>query len=64
MSKYPTIGESLRHQGISRRDFLKFCTAVASIMALPAAMIPKIAEALESTPKQSVIWLSFQECTG
>jgi hydrogenase small subunit len=64
MSKYPTIGESLHHQGISRRDFLKFCTAVASILALPAAMIPKIAEALESTPKQSAIWLSFQECTG
>jgi hydrogenase small subunit len=64
MSKYPTIGESLRHQGISRRDFLKFCTAVTSILALPSAMIPKIAEALENTPRQSAIWLSFQECTG
>lgn len=64
MSKYPTIGESLRHQGISRRDFLKFCTAVTSMLALPAAMIPKIAAALENTPRQSVIWLSFQECTG
>jgi hydrogenase small subunit len=27
-------------------------------------MIPKIAAALENSPKQSVIWLSFQECTG
>jgi hydrogenase small subunit len=64
MSKYLTIGENLRHQGISRRDFLKFCTAAASVLALPAAMIPKIADALENAPKQSVIWLSFQECTG
>ncbi len=64
MSKYQTIGDSLRSQGVNRRDFLKFCTAAAAIMALPPTMIPKIAAALENTPKQSAIWLSFQECTG
>ena len=64
MSTHPTIGESLRSQGISRRDFLKFCATTASLLALPPSMIPKIAEALENTPRQSVIWLSFQECTG
>lgn len=59
-----TIGQRLRSQGISRRGFLKFCAATASMMALPPSMIPRIAEALENTPRPSVIWLSFQECTG
>lgn len=64
MSKDQTIGEVLRARGISRRGFLKFCAATASLMALPPAMVPKIAEALEKARRPSVIWLSFQECTG
>lgn len=59
-----TLGETLRSQGISRRSFLKFCAATASMMAMSPAMIPKIAEALENARRPSVIWLSFQECTG
>ncbi len=62
--KTKTLGESLRQQGVSRRGFLKFCTATASMMALPPAMVPAIAEALEKARRPSVIWLSFQECTG
>jgi hydrogenase small subunit len=34
------------------------------MMAMSPAMIPKIAHALESARRPSVIWLSFQECTG
>jgi len=64
MSKHQTIWESLHSQGYSRRDFLKFCATTASMMALPASMIPHIAQALENTQRPSVIWLSFQECTG
>lgn len=59
-----TVGEHLRAQGISRRGFLKFCGLLASSMALAPSMIPKIAEALENAKRPSVIWLSFQECTG
>ncbi len=59
-----TLGESLRAQGVSRRSFLKFCAATASMMALSPAMIPRVAHALESAQRPSVIWLSFQECTG
>ncbi len=64
MSKPKTLGENLRQRGVSRRGFLKFCAATASMMALPPSMIPRIAEALEQARRQSVIWLSFQECTG
>jgi len=63
-TKDKTLGDVLRSQGISRRSFMKFCAATASMMALSPAMIPKIAEALEKAKKPSVIWLSFQECTG
>ena len=60
----PNLGELLDSQGFSRRDFLKFCTAAASVMALPASIAPTMAEALASAKRPSVIWLSFQECTG
>ena len=59
-----TLGETMRSQGVSRRSFLKFCAATASMMAMSPAMIPKIAHALENARRPSVIWLSFQECTG
>ena len=64
MSKDLTIGEALRQRGVSRRGFLKFCAATASMMALPPGMVPVIAAALEKARRPSVIWLSFQECTG
>ena len=59
-----TLGEVLRKRGISRRSFLKFCAATASMMAMPPSMVPAIAAALEKARRPSVIWLSFQECTG
>jgi hydrogenase small subunit len=59
-----TLAERLRERGVSRRGFLKFCTATASMMALPPSMVPAIAAALEKAKRPSVIWLSFQECTG
>jgi len=64
MNKEMTVGEALRAQGVSRRGFLKFCAGAASLMALPQAMVPTIAKALEQAKRPSVIWLSFQECTG
>lgn len=64
MSDDETLKESLTRNGVSRRGFLKFCATAASIMALPPTMVPAIAAALESAKRPSVIWLSFQECTG
>lgn len=64
MSYDETLKESLSRNGVSRRGFLKFCATAASIMALPPTMVPAIAAALESAKRPSVIWLSFQECTG
>jgi hydrogenase small subunit len=59
-----TLGEILQARGVSRRGFLKYCSATASLLALPPALVPQIANALEQARRPSVIWLSFQECTG
>ena len=64
MTDNKTLAERLRERGVSRRGFMKFCAATASMMALPPIMIPRIAAALEQARRPSVIWLSFQECTG
>ncbi|MDJ0880905.1 MAG: hydrogenase small subunit [Gammaproteobacteria bacterium] len=62
-NKKELAGELQRH-GISRRTFLKFCTSMASAMALTPAAAAEMAEKLAAVRRQSVIWLSFQECTG
>ena len=49
---------------VTRRDFMKFCTAVAASMGLPLSAVPQIAEAVTSPKRPPVIWLSGQECTG
>jgi len=59
-----TLGEALAQRGISRRSFLKFCATMTSLLALPPGMAEAMAETLAKTRRQSVIWLSFQECTG
>ena len=40
--------ERLRQQGVSRRNFLKFCGLMAATLALPAIEAPRIARALGS----------------
>jgi hydrogenase small subunit len=54
-----------RQLGVSRRDFIKFCSVVATGMGLPLGTGAQIAEAVTNAAKRPpVIWLSAQECTG
>lgn len=50
--------------GISRRDFMKFCTGIAATMGLSSTAGIRLAEAATDPQRPSVIWLSAQECTG
>ncbi|NQT63805.1 MAG: hydrogenase small subunit [Candidatus Marinimicrobia bacterium] len=59
-----SISKELEAQGVSRRNFLKFCTAITAAMGLPANMVAKVAETITSPTRTPVIWLHFQECTG
>jgi len=51
-------------KGVTRRDFMKFCTMVSATMGLAPSFAPKIAEALASGPRPPVVYLHFAECTG
>jgi len=53
-----------RLNGVSRRNFLKFCGVMAASMGLPLELAPRIAEAIVSPARPPVIWLSGQACTG
>jgi hydrogenase small subunit len=64
MSNSIRLADILERRGVSRRGFMKFSAGIASLMALPPSMIPRIAAALEGARRPSLIYLSFQECTG
>jgi hydrogenase small subunit len=72
-----TIYEQLKAEGLSRRDFMKFCGLVSGMMglelapplkALGAAAGPAparmVADALASKPRLPLIWLELQDCAG
>jgi hydrogenase small subunit len=59
-----SLYQSLIRRGISRRDFMKFCTAMAATLALPPSYVSQIAEALEKKQKPTLVWLDFQNCAG
>jgi hydrogenase small subunit len=58
------LGGYLGRRGISRRDFLEFCGQMAAVLGLSTLAVPRIAEAMESLQRPTVIWLQLQECTG
>jgi hydrogenase small subunit len=56
--------QSLEQRGISRREFLKFCTVIAGTLALESTVGSRIARALEAPKRTPVIWLELQDCAG
>jgi [NiFe] hydrogenase small subunit len=65
MDKEKEFYERLEQKGVSRRDFMKFCTFLTATMGLSSSFVPKVAEVF-AAPKQRppVVWLNFGECTG
>jgi hydrogenase small subunit len=51
-------------RNVSRRDFLKFCTAITASMGLPLGVADLVAQTIANPKRPPVIWLHFQECTG
>lgn len=60
----PDFSSVERRFGVSRREFLTFCTAIAATMGLPKGAEAQIAAAIVKKERPSVIWLHHQECTG
>ena len=58
------LGTYLEKRGVSRRDFVAFCSKMAAILGLGSLAAPRVAKALEALKRPSVIWIQLQECTG
>ncbi|MGD8827021.1 MAG: twin-arginine translocation signal domain-containing protein, partial [Myxococcales bacterium] len=54
----------LAARGVSRREFMGFCSAMAVAFGLPKGASAMIAEAIENNPKPTLVWLEFQDCAG
>ena len=59
-----TLGEHLEREGVSRRDFLRFCGEMTVMLGLSQALTPRVVQALQELRRPSVVWLQLQECTG
>lgn len=64
MDNQITVSDSLLSQGVSRRSFLKFCAITASTLCISGTAAKAFAQALAASARPSVIWMSFQHCTG
>ena len=65
MEQEKAFYERLKSKGVSRRDFMKYCTALTATMGLSASYVPKVAEVFAAPAQRPpVIWLHFGECTG
>lgn len=51
-------------EGVSRRDFMKLCAALAATMGLSQKAAAQMTEAIVSAERPPVIWIGAQECTG
>ena len=65
MEKEIKMSKKLEKKGVSRREFMQFCTYLTATLGLSSSFVPKVAEVF-AAPKQRppVIWLHFGECTG
>ncbi|MCX6560232.1 MAG: hydrogenase small subunit [Candidatus Aminicenantes bacterium] len=72
-----TIYQQLREDGLSRRDFVKFCGLLSGMIGLEFTATGKalgaaarrdaagvVAEALKSKTRLPIIWLELQDCAG
>ncbi len=70
LEKLPKLDETksipkvLDEKGVSRRDFMKWATAVTAMLALPGNFTPLVAKAAELSDRLPIIWLHMAECTG
>jgi [NiFe] hydrogenase small subunit len=63
MSRAPSTEKTTvdRPANVSRRDFLKLCSAVAAVLSIDTR---SVVAALSSSSRPPVLWLHFAECTG
>ncbi len=63
MSTLPTLYETLTERGISRRDFMRYCTLTAVALGLGASGPLELAHAMETKPRLPVLWINGLSCS-
>lgn len=58
------LASELERRGVTRREFVRFCAAMASALALPDSAAAQIARAVRTAEKPVLVWLEFQDCAG
>jgi len=58
------VSAALARRGISRRQLVKFCSAMLGTLALPERYLGQTVAALGRTKKPVLLWLQFQDCAG
>ncbi len=64
MALHEPLPEALEGRGISRRRFVRFCSAMVGMLALPEHYVGQVIQALQATHKPVLVWLEFQDCAG
>jgi len=66
MSATPDVDlrSALEARGISRRQFVKFCSTMVATLALPPSYLRAVVKALDQTTRPVLVWLEFQDCAG
>jgi hydrogenase small subunit len=61
----PVTERSSPVKGLSRRDFLKYCSFMAALVGAGPLGVTQVAEAIEAATKLPIlVWSDFQECLG
>lgn len=63
-TRQPTLAEAMAARGMSRRLFLQFGACMGSLLGLGTEAGLALGEGIAQARRRSLIWLSFQECTG
>ena len=58
MEKYNSIWDMYQKKGMSRRSFIKACTAMAAMLGIAPSMLSEVVEAAEKR-LPVVVWLSW-----
>jgi quinone-reactive Ni/Fe-hydrogenase small subunit len=58
------IDDLLQDQGVNRRDFMKWASAVTGMLMLPASFTPLVADAALLMNRAPVIWIELSDCAG
>jgi [NiFe] hydrogenase small subunit len=56
--------ERLQQRGVSRRQFLKYCSVITGTLGLGPSFAPRLFEAFAAEMRPTVLWLHMAECTG